>query len=349
MYPVTWITSQIAAGYAPMSFSDLEDIKKAGINAIVNLCGEFADLHEIEEKAGFEVYWLPIPDECAPDMYAMEKALEWLDESVYLNKKVLVHCRHGHGRTGTLLSAYLVRRGLGLNKAEKILRGTGANPTNYSQWKLLRKFHKKEGVLAVCEPRLESQNSVDMRPFLDEYEAFSRELDEELRECGGASSCGDSDVRCCKDYFELRLAESISLQTRMNLEFSQDARMQVSERAMEYLGVIRTVRTLHQRHPRLAEEEFAAIFALTGTLCPLASGGRCMARHFRPFRCRWQQSGLSQARKEEFDAMVSNLSRNIFLALTGTFPPGGVLRFSMADTVTGRFVQTCFQVMNKKE
>jgi protein-tyrosine phosphatase len=37
------------------------------------LCGKFCDLYEIGENAGFEVFCLPIPDECAPDMEEMKK------------------------------------------------------------------------------------------------------------------------------------------------------------------------------------------------------------------------------------------------------------------------------------
>ncbi|MGD9950760.1 MAG: dual specificity protein phosphatase family protein, partial [Desulfobulbus sp.] len=118
-YQLTWITEQLATGYAPMSYEELDFIRDQGITAIVNLCGEFCDLHQIEEKSGFEVYYLPVDDECAPDLDEMEKALEWLDEAVYLKKKVLVQCRHGFGRTGTFVSAYLLRRGLGLKLAEK--------------------------------------------------------------------------------------------------------------------------------------------------------------------------------------------------------------------------------------
>ena len=125
-YQLTWITDDLAVGYAPMSYDELDAIRAQGIDAIVNLCGEFCDLHEIEENSGFEVYYLPIEDECAPEMASMETALDWLDEAIYLGKKVLVHCRHGIGRTGTFVTSYLLRRGLGLKAAEKRLRHTRA-------------------------------------------------------------------------------------------------------------------------------------------------------------------------------------------------------------------------------
>ena len=344
-YQLTWITSQLAAGYAPMSHAELDAIREQGIDAIVNLCGEFSDLHEIEEKAGFEVYYLPTPDECAPDMEAMEKALEWLDEAIYLKKKILVHCRHGHGRTGTFVSAYLLRRGLGMKRAEKALKNSRANPTNYSQWKLLRKYHKQEGALTLTEPRLESQSDVDLSPFLQEYEAFLKELEVELAANGGSSSCGRETTDCCKDYFELQLAESIWINNCMNRKLKQDDRLLAIERAVECAGVIKTVKTLHQRHPKLVDLEFAGIFAVTETLCPLSNAGECLLYENRPFRCRWSGSALKQGRKEEFTAMLVNLSRNMYLAQTGAFPPEGALQFSMADTVSGRFVQVYFKAM----
>ncbi|MBU3935952.1 MAG: dual specificity protein phosphatase family protein, partial [Proteobacteria bacterium] len=139
-YTITWITGYLAVGHAPMSFDDLDRIKEAGIDAIVNLCGEYCDLHEIEKQSGFEVYYLPIPDECSPDLEAMELALSWLDEAIYLGKKVLVHCRHGIGRTGTFISAYLLRRGFGLKVTEKKVKNTMAAETNYNQWQFLKKY-----------------------------------------------------------------------------------------------------------------------------------------------------------------------------------------------------------------
>ena len=128
-YPLTWVTDHLAVGGAPMTYEQLDSLKEQGITAILNLCAEFCDLHDIEAAAGFEVYYLPVPDEEAPDLPALEKALAWLDEAIYLGKKVLIHCRHGIGRTGTVLNAYLLRRGLGHKLAARVL-------TAWSSWAL---------------------------------------------------------------------------------------------------------------------------------------------------------------------------------------------------------------------
>ena len=142
-YKLTWVTENLAVGYAPLSYEDLSSMSEQGIDAIVNLCGEYCDLHEIQQKSGFEVYYLPIPDECAPDMDAMEKALDWLDTAISEGKRVLVHCRFGVGRTGTFVTAYLIKNGMDLKSAGKKLKATRANPSNYCQWKLLRTYGKK--------------------------------------------------------------------------------------------------------------------------------------------------------------------------------------------------------------
>jgi protein-tyrosine phosphatase len=151
-YQLKWITGDLAVGDAPMSYDDFKLIKAKGIDAIVNLCGEFCDLHEIEAQNGFEVYYLPIPDECAPDLTDMEKSLAWLDETIDLGEKVLVHCRHGIGRTGTFVTAYLLRKGMNLKAASKKLKKSRAIPSNYCQWKLLKEYEKKSEDLKTNEP-----------------------------------------------------------------------------------------------------------------------------------------------------------------------------------------------------
>jgi protein-tyrosine phosphatase len=141
-YQLKWVTDDVAAGQAPMSYDQLEAIQKEGVSAIVNLCGEYCDLHEIEEQSGFQVYYLPIHDECAPAVDEMEKAFWWMEAAIGRNQKVLVHCRFGIGRTGTFLMAYLIRKGMKMKAAEKKLKKTGAIPARHCQWKMLKKYRK---------------------------------------------------------------------------------------------------------------------------------------------------------------------------------------------------------------
>jgi hypothetical protein len=52
-YPVRWITTELAVGYAPRSHDNLAAIRAQEIAAIVNLCAECLDLCDSERHAGF--------------------------------------------------------------------------------------------------------------------------------------------------------------------------------------------------------------------------------------------------------------------------------------------------------
>jgi protein-tyrosine phosphatase len=350
-YLLTWITRDLAVGYAPMSYADLDSIREQGINAIVNLCGEFCDLHEIEENSGFEVYYLPIPDECAPDMEALEKGLAWLDEAIYLGKKILVHCRHGIGRTGTFVTSYLLRRGLGMKLAQKKIKHTRAKPTNFSQWWLLKKYGKKSGILKIREPSLEGRNVVDLGPFYAEYEGLLQELEQDIQDATPDTvppSCGrDTDI-CCYGYFEIQLIEAIYLNSQMNRSLSSDIRQDVIHKAVELARKIRSLKR-EKASQGISPGENPAIFAngyqKAKCLCPLNQEGACLMYDYRPIRCRLAHLPAKVAEGIKKDEALFNLSQNVFLAFSGQFLENNLLRFSIADTVSGKFVQTYFSYL----
>jgi hypothetical protein len=91
VYAVNWVTEHIGVGSMPISCEQYAWLKAQGVDAIMNLCGEFCGLSTMQEEQGFEVYHLPIPDQEAPDEDDLEAAMDWLDEAVYLGKKVLIH------------------------------------------------------------------------------------------------------------------------------------------------------------------------------------------------------------------------------------------------------------------
>ncbi len=341
-YQLTWITNQLAVGHAPMSYAELDSLKRQGIDAIVNLCGEYCDLHEIEEKSGFEVYYLPIPDEGAPDMEQMEKALAWLDEAMYLGKKVLVHCRFGIGRTGTFVTAYLLRRGLGIKLASKKLKNTRANPASYSQWKLLRKYNKKAGVLKIREPSLESRKVVDLGNYFSEYKALVMKVDQDMetyfKDKGQPERCGAELSNCCYEYFELGFFESIYLNNRVNIRLSSHERKELINRAV---SVSYAIKRLKSKQNGIIGDPFKKC----GLICPLNKNEQCLLFDYRPIRCRLYAIPKKAVDRSFVDSTLSSISKSVFLALSGQLPLEEELRFPISDVLSGRFVADYFQFM----
>lgn len=160
MHPLKWITPQIAVGPAPHSQTDLEAIKTSGVKAILNLCAECYDLNEIESAAGFDVHWLPVADDEAPELDAAQTAVDWIDSILADQGKVLIHCRFGIGRTGTMATAWLLRQGYSFDDALELLSDTPAEPKSRRQWAFLDQFSRSMGKPGVAKPvELEKRRS----------------------------------------------------------------------------------------------------------------------------------------------------------------------------------------------
>ena len=355
-YQLTWITDYLAVGYAPMSYVELESIKEQGINAIVNLCAEFCDLHEIEKKTGFEVYYLPIIDEHAPDMEEMEKALAWLDEAIYLGKKILVHCRHGIGRTGTFVTSYLLRRGLGLKVASKKMRNTRATPTNYLQWKLLKKYGKKSGVLKVRQPSLEARNVVDLSVYFSDYESLIQKIDEDIKNTSKTNTsikkCGLESSECCFQYFDLHLIEIIYLSNMINRILPIDLRTEVIHKALEADKKTRDLKArLFEKgyEPDRDKKALIETYIREKILCPLSKKSRCCLFEYRPIRCRLHGVSENTVDLNLINNTIFDISRNVFFALSGSFLEEKTMSFSLLDAVSGKFVQKYFYYLASLE
>ncbi|MBM9511126.1 dual specificity protein phosphatase family protein [Desulfogranum marinum] len=339
-YKLTWITDHLAVGHAPMSYDDFDSIKEQGITGIVNLCGEFSDLHELEEAAGFEVFYLPIPDETAPKMELMEKGLEWLDEAVYLGKKVLVHCKLGVGRTGTFVTAYMLRRGFNLKKAGKLLKKTRANPTNYSQWWLLRKFGKKEGQLKMGEPSANNRSGADLSFFYARYEQLLERVDAQLS--NKSSECCSQDSSPCPQSFKLSLIEALYLNHKVNIALSSARRNQVIQKAAANITAKENADGNIVRIP----DNPNALEAGTKNSCPLREGDKCLLHQYRPIHCR-TNSEKTELQMEEINKELALLSKAVFSALFETDPQSGVIlpEVSNQETISGKFIQRYFQYL----
>lgn len=341
-YRATWVTDQLAVGAAPMSHAQLDYLREAGVGAILNLCGEFCDLHDIECAAGFEVYHMPLADEEAPELAELEKALAWLDEAIYLGKKVLIHCRHGIGRTGTVLNAYLLRRGLGHRLAWFKLRTLRSKPANFSQWWTIRKYGRQSPKLTVREPSLEMHKAVDLNPFFRDYEALQARLDDEAGR--PVAMCGRDHDRCCSTPIQLTMIEAVYITQRMNVVLSSEKRLEVIARAVE------TARRERLAASRVSADEFCLSDA--DARCPLLENGTCILFSWRPLQCRSFSLAEDKAGRLWETVLAPSLealSLELWLAFAGTIARASLPRFALADVVSGKYVQALFHLMVRSQ
>jgi Fe-S-cluster containining protein len=347
-YPVYWITEKLATGPAPMSYDHLDHLRAEGVGAIMNLCAEYCDLHDIESSQGFEVYYLPIEDEETPQLQALDAALDWLDEAIYLGKKVYVHCRYGIGRTGTIISAYLLRRGLGSKLVKQKLKKMRSRPANFYQWWLVRKIGKREGRLTIREPSLEWKSLVDLSPFFTDYQALLAEIDGHLTQNGVESLCGNGHARCCTRYVEVSLIEATYLMHHVNKRLHSAERRAVIERCGVANQAIRQLRTVAaDRH-----DDFIRLYAEKGVVCPLLREGSCLISPSRPLACRFfDLPSASQADAGFLDSCherAKEISQGLFLALVGSFENRDRVSFPLVDVASGKFVQSFFHLLADK-
>lgn len=100
---------------------DLERLRLAGITVLVSLTGEPAS-PELVRAAGIEPVHMPIVDMAAPAPGAAMAAVCQMETRIAAGKQVAYHCRAGIGRTGTMLVAHLIGRGLSFEEALRAAR-----------------------------------------------------------------------------------------------------------------------------------------------------------------------------------------------------------------------------------
>jgi atypical dual specificity phosphatase len=113
----TWLEeNQLAASACPIK-GELLDLQDKGVRAIVTLTEVplttlTSTTDEQLSKLGFETLHAPIDDMEAPDETLARQVCKYIDLMLEDNKPVLLHCLGGIGRTGTLLHAYYLLKGV---------------------------------------------------------------------------------------------------------------------------------------------------------------------------------------------------------------------------------------------
>lgn len=142
----SWLIENEIAGMArPISqVNDFEYLKKNDIDAIISLTEQPLRKSLIEEF-GFEYAHLPILDFRVPTFDQIDKFIGFVKRVRTQRKKIVIHCDSGMGRTGTMLSIYLVGS-KGYSAKDAILEVRGKRPGSIEtveQEEIIYEFEKK--------------------------------------------------------------------------------------------------------------------------------------------------------------------------------------------------------------
>lgn len=97
-----------------------EEFKRMGITVEINLS---AENNEMPPKDIESYTWLPVVDGHAPSQEQLDLGSSVVNEAVRNKKIIFIHCKNGHGRSPTLVAAYLIRfSNMALADAEALIK-----------------------------------------------------------------------------------------------------------------------------------------------------------------------------------------------------------------------------------
>ena len=120
MFRLNWIVSGKLAGSRYPEPEDLDFIYEEGIRAIVSM--EHYNHPQAITSRRFEHLNIGIPDFTAPSLAQLKRIIGFINAMNDKLKPVLVHCYAGIGRTGTVVAAYLINHGMGVEGALQHVR-----------------------------------------------------------------------------------------------------------------------------------------------------------------------------------------------------------------------------------
>ena len=117
----SWIIpGRLLASVQPPDIRYLRSLKAMGIASALNLTeDDWPRSWKVE--SGFVYLHLPVEDFGTPTADQATKAVRFIEENISKGG-VMVHCRAGLGRTGTIIAAYLIQTGMDPDEAIDAVR-----------------------------------------------------------------------------------------------------------------------------------------------------------------------------------------------------------------------------------
>lgn len=97
----------VAARLTPI---DMAALREANIGAVLDVTAEFESLNWSAMDEGIKYLNVPVLDHAYPDFASLLQAIRWIDSQRRQQRRVVVHCALGRGRSVMVMAAYLLAR-----------------------------------------------------------------------------------------------------------------------------------------------------------------------------------------------------------------------------------------------
>jgi len=189
----TQIEEHLYLGSLPRQKGHLEQLKEAGIKAVVTLNQQWeldVSMKELRE-AGLNGLRINVPDYSAPYQNQIRSGVEWMQKEVGEGNAVYVHCNGGKGRSAVVVICFLmVQHGMSSDTAFEYVR----SKRKIAKMKLGRQgaFHKQWRAISNFECVLKKSTTNDAGRATKKIVPTMEEDEAEAAVEGGAAGGGES-------------------------------------------------------------------------------------------------------------------------------------------------------------
>lgn len=92
---------------ARLTTADIDALQQQQITAVLDVTAEFTALDAVSQHDSINYLNIPVLDHACPTPQQLQQAIQWLAQQAAGQRKVLVHCALGRGRSVLVLAAFL--------------------------------------------------------------------------------------------------------------------------------------------------------------------------------------------------------------------------------------------------